>query len=263
MGRFYKALFGIVAFVVALAASATAARAEDLRWINENNAGNYAYGARQFDEAEKHFTAALKIAEESGAPDEHLIKSLETLIELYKSRCKWAQAEPLCRRYVRAIERLRGPKSLTIAEKLDDLASLDSLMAKFSDADSAYQRSLAIREKALGPDHYDVARSLSNLAGVYLDEAATRRNSAKCSLAEPLLKRALAIDEKSFGADHPTVALALFELGRACHEQQKYDQAEPLYKRSLAISEKPGGTNSSLVIKNLYQLGRMYVAQRK
>lgn len=40
----------------------------------------------------------------------------------------------------------------------------------YGKAESIFERSLAIRKKALGADHPDVARSLNDLAGVFVEQ---------------------------------------------------------------------------------------------
>jgi tetratricopeptide (TPR) repeat protein len=87
--------------------------------------------------------------------------------------------------------------------------------------------SLAVYAKALGPDHPDVARSLYNLANVYL---AQRRYAD----AEPLHKRSLAIREKALGPNHPAVTTSLNYVAAFYYAQGRYADALPLISKTIA-----------------------------
>lgn len=77
------------------------------------------------------------------------------------------------------------------------------------------QRSLEIRETALDPDHPSVARSLHQLAGVYVQWK-------KYGNAEQLYKQALEINENAYGAEHASVARELESLAMLYQKQNKY-----------------------------------------
>ena len=79
-----------------------------------------------------------------------------------------------------------------------------------------------------------VGTSLSNLAGMYMDQG-------RYAEADPLFKRALAIDEKALGPEHPDVGQSLNNLAAVYLYQGRYGEAEPLFKRALAIDEKALG----------------------
>ncbi len=93
-----------------------------------------------------------------------------------------------------------------------------------------YESALTITEKALGPEHPDTARTLFNLASVYIDLGQPYD-------ALPLERRALAITETALGPDHPDTAKALGNLGSTYRALgQPYD-ALRLEQRALAITE--------------------------
>lgn len=76
------------------------------------------------------------------------------------------------------------------------------------------QRSLEIRETALDPDHPSVARSLHQLAGVYVQWK-------KYGNAEQLYKQALEISENAYGGEHASVARELESLTVLYQKQNK------------------------------------------
>ncbi|XP_017262321.1 nephrocystin-3 [Kryptolebias marmoratus] len=129
-------------------------------------------------------------------------------------------------------------KSCESEEDMTKLANLYETLGRFlkdlglpSQAVAPLQRSLEIRETALDPDHPSVARSLHQLAGVYVQWK-------KYGNAEQLYKQALEISENAYGAEHPSVARELESLAVLYQKQNKYEQAEKLKKRSVKIRQK-------------------------
>jgi tetratricopeptide (TPR) repeat protein len=78
---------------------------------------------------------------------------------------------------------------------------------RYAEAEPMHKRALAIREKAGDADSSDLARSLNNLAGLYL-------LAGRYAEGEPLFKRSLAIRDK-FGPDNPAAPMVLDNLGEA------------------------------------------------
>uniref|UniRef100_A0A665X619 Nephrocystin-3 n=1 Tax=Echeneis naucrates TaxID=173247 RepID=A0A665X619_ECHNA len=129
-------------------------------------------------------------------------------------------------------------KSCENEDGMTKLANLYETLGRFlkdlglpSQAVAPLQRSLEIRETALDPDHPSVARSLHQLAGVYVQWK-------KYGNAEQLYKQALEISENAYGAEHASVARELESLAMLYQKQNKYEQAEKLRKRSVKIRQK-------------------------
>ncbi len=117
------------------------------------------------------------------------------------------------------------------ARLLDEAGDYLRERAQYSESETLLKKAITIREKALKQDHPDVARSLHNLARLYVDQG-------KYIQAESLYQRALTIREQALGAEHPDVATTLNYLGLLYTHLDKYDQAEMLHKRALIIREK-------------------------
>ncbi|KAM9827493.1 nephrocystin-3 [Neosynchiropus ocellatus] len=176
-------------------------------------------------------------------------------------------------------------KSCEDEESMTKLANLYETLGRFlrdlglpSQAVAPLQRSLEIRETALDPDHPSVARSLHQLAGVYVQWK-------KYGNAEQLYKQALEISENAYGAEHASVARELESLAMLYQKQNKYEQAEKLKKRSVKIRQKTArqkghmygftllrrralqleeltlGTDSADCAKTLNELGVLYYLQ--
>uniref|UniRef100_A0A3P9M5B9 Nephrocystin-3 n=1 Tax=Oryzias latipes TaxID=8090 RepID=A0A3P9M5B9_ORYLA len=132
----------------------------------------------------------------------------------------------------------RYEKSCENEDSMTKLANLYETLGRFlkdlgltGQAVAPLQRSLEIRETALDPDHPSVARSLHQLAGVYIQWK-------KYGNAEQLYRQALEISENAYGAEHASVARELESLAMLYQKQNKYEQAEKLRKRSVKIRQK-------------------------
>ncbi|KAL3040382.1 hypothetical protein OYC64_011416 [Pagothenia borchgrevinki] len=176
-------------------------------------------------------------------------------------------------------------KSCENEDSMTKLANLYETLGRFlkdlglpSQAVAPLQRSLEIRETALDPDHPSVARSLHQLAAVYVQWK-------KYGNAEQLYKQALEISENAYGAEHASVARELESLAMLYQKQNKYEQAEKLRKRSVKIRQKTArqkghmygftllrrralqleeltlGTDSADSAKTLNELGVLYYLQ--
>ncbi|KAM6900637.1 nephrocystin-3 [Xenentodon cancila] len=132
----------------------------------------------------------------------------------------------------------RYEKSCESEDGMTKLANLYETLGRFlkdlglpSQAVAPLQRSLEIRETSLDPDHPSVARSLHQLAGVYVQWK-------KYGNAEQLYKQALEISENAYGPEHASVARELESLAMLYQKQNRYEQAEKLRKRSVKIRQK-------------------------
>ncbi len=162
---------------------------QEARWEKANAAGMEAYQQARYAEAERHFKAALKEAEDFGPDDERLATSLNYLAALYRTQGKYAAAKPLYQRSLAIREKALGPEHPDVALSLNNLAALYYAQGNYAQAEPLYQRALTIREKALGPEAPDVAQSLENYAALLRE---TRRDAE----AEKLEARAQAIRAK-------------------------------------------------------------------
>ena len=175
----------------------------------------------------------------------------EMLGDLYVSFGMYDAALPLEEQARQTFERLRGPGHLDVARSLSNLAVLDSMLARYGEAERLQRRALAIREQALGAGHPDVADSLGKLAAVLNEEGHAQG-------AEQLYKRALAIREKALGQNALAVAANLNGLAVVYYGQGSYSEAEKLYKQALAIEEKNLGLDHPTLAAHLNNLANVY-----
>ncbi len=103
---------------------------------------------------------------------------------------------------------------------------------KYGEAAQVAEKSLKMAQDTYGEGHLNVAKSLNNLANLYLLQGKDRSEQA----AE-LYRKTIAIEEKQLGKDHPDVADTLFNLALLYTLTEQYGQALPLLERSLTIKE--------------------------
>jgi tetratricopeptide (TPR) repeat protein len=111
---------------------------------------------------------------------------------------------------------------------------------------------LVTRERFLGGDHPETARSLHELAELYLTQG-------KLTEAESLNLRALGIREKAFATkNHPDVARSLFSLAQVNFAKGRYAEAKEMYQESADIIERVLGNNHSRLSTFLQGLARLH-----
>lgn len=228
----------------------------DQQWVHSMTAGQLAYEAGRYNEAERQLKVALANAEKFGPKDLRLASTLNRLAQVYHDQGKYTQAEPLYRRSLTLVEKALGSSHPDVAANLNNLATLYRDEGRYDRAEALYKQSLGIVRKALGRESPDVAISLNNLAELYQDEG-------KYAQAEPIFKQSLEIWEKTGGLNDPNVAISLNNLGALYDNQKKYAEAEKIYKRALAIKEINLGPSDPSVALSLSNLGKVYVAEGK
>ncbi|KAJ3611035.1 hypothetical protein NHX12_021051, partial [Muraenolepis orangiensis] len=148
-------------------------------------------------------------------------------------------------------------------DSMKRLAGLYETLGRFlrdlgmvSQAAAPLQRSLEIRETSLDPDHPSVARSLHQLATIYV-------HWRKFESAEQLYRQALHITENAYGTDHARVALQLEALATLYHKQNKFEQYgfSLLRRKAVQLEELTLGTDSAECAKTLNELGVLYYLQ--
>lgn len=240
----------------ALTAMPALASNRDRLWTHSMAAGQLAYEAGRYNEAEHLLKIALANAERFGPRDMRLPSTLNRLAQVYHDQGKYGQAEPLYKRSLALVEKVLGPAHPDVAANLNNLATLYRDEGQYEHAEVLYRRSLGIVRKAMGPDSQDVAITLNNLAELYSDEG-------KYDAAEPLYKQSLEMSEKSQGPQDMSVAIGLNNLGALYDNEKKYDEAVQSYQRALAIKEINLGPNDPSTALTLSNLGRVYVAAGK
>jgi tetratricopeptide (TPR) repeat protein len=238
--------------ILVLLALLPAAPAGAGNWEQANRAGDAAYNAGNYAEAEKQFKQALSEAETFPANDKRLATTVFNLGVLYQVEEKNDQAEPLLKRAAELVEKAFGASSERMGHVLDCLGDLYRTSNQ-KQAEEYYLKALAIYEKVLGNESLDLCRPLDNVADFYAEQEDYARS-------EPLYRRAIDISSKD---GKPTVQLAkeLSHLAEMLCVQGKYGPAEPLFTRALAAAEKSAGPEDALTGKILFNFGGLHYDQ--
>jgi CHAT domain-containing protein/tetratricopeptide (TPR) repeat protein len=112
-------------------------------------------------------------------------------------------------------------------------------------------RASDLAHRHLGDEHPDYAKSLNNLAELYVATGDYAR-------AEPLHRQALEIRRTALGENHPDFAQSLNNLGHLYVEMSYYTKAEPLFKRALEVRRKALGENYPDFALGLNNLAVLY-----
>jgi len=140
------------------------------------------------------------------------------------------------------------------AEPLRTLGAVLTAKERFAEAESILTEALAQDRKHHGADGVDTARSLSQLANLYL-----RQGRAKDALL--LLDEAAAIDQSRLGATHPTIADDLHDLGLAYSALNQGAKARAAFIAAIEILESGAGKETPRVAYAELELSRLYRQQ--
>ena len=130
------------------APSRTSAADPDALWQQIYDAGREAYERADYSRSQKMFAAAVKEAERFPDPDLRLARSLNNLAAAYAAQEKYAEAEPLYRRALAILEKVRGPDHPDVATALSNYAALLQATNRGAEAAKLEARATAIGEKA-------------------------------------------------------------------------------------------------------------------
>jgi len=144
------------------------------------------------------------------------------------------QAQQSLTAAVSAIERVRGTRSLRVAQVRSNLAACLMQAGKVEASVTEYNTHLAILEERLGPEHPTAARTRQTLGNAYhamgrLDEALVEH------------KAALAGRVAAFGDDHPEVADSHASIAAVFIDLGQLDEAEHEARVALEMSRRHHG----------------------
>jgi tetratricopeptide (TPR) repeat protein len=144
----------------------------------------------------------------------------------------------------------RNPHGRT-AEPLRTLGAVLTAQERFEEARRVLAEALAQDRKQHGADGIDTARSLSQLANLYLRQG-------KPGDALPLIEEAAAIDQSRLGATHPLIADDLHDLGLAYAALKRGDAARRAFLAAIDILERGAGRETPRVAYAELELSRLY-----
>jgi tetratricopeptide (TPR) repeat protein len=137
------------------------------------------------------------------------------------------------------------------AEPLRTLGAVLAAEERFAEAEPVLTEALTQDRAQHGAGGVETARSLAQLANLYL-----RQGKAKDAL--PLLEEAAAIDQSRLGPTHPFIADDLHDLGLAYDALGRGDEAQGALKAALGILERGAGRETPRVAYVDMELSRLY-----
>jgi CHAT domain-containing protein/Tfp pilus assembly protein PilF len=142
-------------------------------------------------------------------------------------------------------------RQLDEAEQLNQQLTGLARLGNYSEAVVPATQALEIRRKILGENAPDVARSMINLASVYVAKADYAR-------AEPLFRNALEIFKRTLNPQDSDFAASLNNLGMLYFVEGEYAQAEPLLREAMEIWKKGLGPQHASYATSLDNLAGLY-----
>jgi tetratricopeptide (TPR) repeat protein len=177
-----------------------------------------------------------------GENNPNVAECLKNLGIAYLYNRDYNLAENMLRRAVAIAEATLDSDRNDISEYIHQLGVVVHAQGKYEEAEKLYKRGLIIRENIYGQQHQIIAKSLGDLARLYLDNGGDFKDT------EALLLRSKSILEKRIdGAQEPRDELdeALFDLsvltnnlGSNYRRQNRMDEAESYLMRSLDLLEQ-------------------------
>jgi len=167
-------------------------------WRAELLAGRVARAHGIYEEARRHFEAALVEARKTFDPDDpRLDVSVHELAQIEVALGKPREADSLYLGLVASRARFAG-ESLAVAAALNRLGDHQRAQKRYSPAETSYRQALRIQRRLLGPYGLENARTLSDLAELYW---LTGRYAEALELCE----RGLEIRRNALGRAHRDV----------------------------------------------------------
>ncbi|MGC2413613.1 MAG: tetratricopeptide repeat protein [Stellaceae bacterium] len=154
----------------------------------------------------------------------------------------------------RSLDIMRHNPDGRSAEPLRTLGAVLTAEGRFDEAERVLGEAVAQDRKQHGADGTDIARSLSQLANLYL-------RGGRAGEALPLFEQATAIDQGRLGATHPFIADDLHDLGLAYEALKRPDEARAALIAAVDILERGAGRETPRVAYAELELSRLYRQQ--
>lgn len=207
-------------------------------------AGAKAAAERRFDDAERAYQEALRLAESMQPRDDRRVTVLGRLGMLYMGRPGSTLAREFFTRQLKASEELYGALSAANTEPLEMLGRNALFERDYASAWSFFEREMNVNMKTFGENSSGVSRALGMMALFHY----VQKDFEK---AEPFLLRATKIDEILHGHDGIGALANLTALCWVYDKWEKPEKFEPCNSRMLTILEKQYGPNSQVLAPTL------------
>jgi tetratricopeptide (TPR) repeat protein len=241
-------------------------------------AGNEAFQQRRYDEAERDFKEAVKLAEQMKPHDARLVMALGFLGGAYYNRKDLADTQATIAQQLKAAEEVYGPDSPQLSPVLEAMARMSLELGDTAKAESFAQQALKLNEKNTGDNSMGYSMSLMTLgfvyytekqyekAAIYLEKAVKIHENLtgpqaiwllgsekvlctvydamdKPAKAEACNHQLLTLMEKFYGANNPALAPVLTSEAKALRALGREAEAIEVEKRLQSLQQPVAGTN--------------------
>ncbi|NJN00685.1 MAG: tetratricopeptide repeat protein [Aquincola sp.] len=229
-------------------ASAGRERARDLY-----NAGANLVDSDGIDKARLLLEEALSLVGEADDPDgRKLAASIGKSLALAEHKAgRTDAAVTQLQALLPAVESAYGAVSAEVAMTLEDLGDLQTLLARYPQAEASLRRALALRESVFGADHPRTIKARTRL-GAMLGQAGRYDES------QIELQRALEGSMRSLGPDHRETLAVQEELALSLMDAGKLAAALPLFENSLQRRQQLAGPPDRNLSTLLNNFGLLY-----
>ncbi|MBX3124089.1 MAG: tetratricopeptide repeat protein, partial [Nitrospira sp.] len=172
----------------------------------------------RYPEAEYYYSQAVTRAQEFGADDARLARSLRSLSSVVSSRGNYAAAKQYGEQALGIYRHLFGPESGEVGMTEYILGSIAAEHGSFSEAKQLYMQSQRHIAAAYGPEDPRLGQPMIDLAGLYL-------MTNRMIEAENLLRQVVTLSDKPENRDPSRLSLALRHLGALLLTQKRLDEA--------------------------------------
>lgn len=191
-------------------------------------AGGLAYERAQFDEAERHYTEALRLREATPRARGSEWSSLNGLSMVRLRQGDPKQALRDGQAALASLESVMGSEHPYVAQVLNNIGAAAQMIGDYPRAHEYLLRALRIKRQALGEGHPELGSTLLNLGSV---EWALGQHDDALHRYE----RSIEIRERALGPEHVTVADGLFNLGLSLMELARHTEALAHFRRAHAL----------------------------
>jgi Tfp pilus assembly protein PilF len=264
--RFCGALFTaparMLALALALALCCPAAHSSS-KFEQLSQDGETAYKNRNYPEAEKLFTAAVKEATEKlEKGDKRLGTTVYNLALVFQAEGNYGEAEKNMLRALELTSYFYGPEHQRVARVYMDIADLyveqsgqEGKPELKKKAAENYQKGIEIFEKIYSQASGEETEPDKKVGAARTDGSkpdGSKPDGSKPDGSKPNPQEAAS-----------DLANALWVLADTYAEDELYKEAEPLYKRSLELEDFANGSDSKEMSRHKAKLAEMYCVQAK
>lgn len=190
----------------------------------------------RYAEAEYYYSQAVTRAQEFGADDPRLARSLQSLSSVTSRRGNYAVAWAYAEQALSMYRHLYGTSSGEVGMTEYVLGNIAADYGTLREAEQRYTQSQRHIAAAYGPQDPRLGQPMMGLASLYL-------MTNRVGEAESLVRQVVTLWETFESTDPSKLCLALRHLGALLLTQKRLAEAEPILKRSYETAQKRLGDN--------------------